>query len=99
MNGPFSARPPACAGGELRRSRGTRRGIAAVGAFLLFVATLFPVASASVAGGTATDARSFEQRATDEQTSRSRFRRLEVASLVLILICGGAVTLWAIRRK
>lgn len=68
-------------------------------AFLLFFATLFPVAPASIAGGTDTGGRSFEQRATAERTSRSRFRRLEVASLVLILVCGGAVTLWAIRRR
>lgn len=99
MIGHFSAGSPARGGGGFRGVGKNRRKIAFVGAFLLFFATLFPAASGSIAGNTATDARSFEQRATAEQTSRSRFRRLEVASLVLILICGGAVTLWAIRRK
>lgn len=99
MNGPFLAGSPSCAGGGIRRVGGNRRGIAFVAAFLLFLATLFPAASASIAGDTATDASSFERRAAAERTSRSKFRRLEVASLVLILVCGGAVTLWAIRRK
>lgn len=99
MNGSLFAGSPACAGGGFRRIGRNRRGIASVAAFLLLLATLFPVPPASTAGGTATDGRSFEQRAAAEQTSRSRFRRLEVASLVLILVCGGAVTLWAIRRR
>lgn len=99
MNGPCAASLPRRAGGTRRRGRGIRRWIAAVGALLLMFAALFPAASASVAGNTATDTRSFEQRASAERTSRSRFRRLEVASLVLILVGAGAATLWAIRRK
>jgi hypothetical protein len=31
--------------------------------------------------------------------SRSRYRDLEVASLVLIIIVGGAAILWAVRKK
>lgn len=99
MNGPFSATSPACVGGGIRRHGGTRRRIASVVAFLLLFATLLPVASASIAVARPTNARSFEERASDERTSRSRFRRLEVASFVLILLVGGVVTLWAIRRK
>lgn len=41
----------------------------------------------------------YEERAAAERHARSRFRRLEVASLVLILLAGGAAILWAIRRK
>jgi hypothetical protein len=31
--------------------------------------------------------------------SRSRYRDLEVASLVVILVAGGAAILWAVRRR
>ena len=41
----------------------------------------------------------YEDRATAEKMSRSRYRDLEVASLVVILIAGGAAILWAVRRK
>jgi hypothetical protein len=99
MNGPFSAGASPSAGGRIRRVGGSRRRIAPVVAFLLFLATLIPLASASFGGDAATETHSFERRAVAERTSRSRFRRLEVASLVLIIVCGGAVTLWAIRRK
>lgn len=46
-------------------------------------------------GGSAT----FEERSAAEKMSRSRYRDLEVASLVLIVIVGGAAILWAIRKK
>jgi hypothetical protein len=42
---------------------------------------------------------SYEQRASAEKMSRSRYRRLEIASIVLILGGGGAAILWAIKRK
>ena len=42
---------------------------------------------------------SYEDRATAEKMSRSRYRNLEVASLVVILVAGGAAILWAIRRR
>ena len=41
----------------------------------------------------------YEMRQVAEKTSRSRYRVLEIASLVLILGAGGAAILWAIRRK
>lgn len=41
----------------------------------------------------------YEDRATAERMSRSRYRDLEVASLVVILIAGGAAILWAVRRR
>ena len=42
---------------------------------------------------------SFEERQAAEKTSRSRYRDLEIVSLVLILAVGGAAILWAVRRK
>lgn len=42
---------------------------------------------------------SYEQRAAAEKASRSRYRDLEVASLVLILVGGGAAIIWALKRK
>jgi len=41
---------------------------------------------------------SFEERAAVEKMSRSRYRDLEVASLVVILVAGGAAIYWAVRR-
>jgi hypothetical protein len=46
-------------------------------------------------GGAAT----YEERSAAEKMSRSRYRDLEVASLVLIIIVGGAAILWAVRKK
>ncbi len=43
--------------------------------------------------------RTYEERATAETQSRSRYRDLEVASLVLILVVGSAAILWAVRRR
>jgi len=99
MNGVFLAGSTGYAGPEGRRPGGRRRGISSIAAILLCLALLAPAVQVFSAGGSGTDARSFEQRAAAERSSRSRFRRLEVASLVLILVCGGAVVLWAVRRK
>jgi hypothetical protein len=41
----------------------------------------------------------YEDRATAEKMSRSRYRDLEVASLVVILVAGGAAILWSVRRR
>ena len=41
----------------------------------------------------------YEGRVTAEKMSRSRYRDLEVASLVVILVAGGAAILWAVRRR
>lgn len=44
-------------------------------------------------------AASLEERQAMEKKSRSRYRDLEVASLVLIVVVGGAAILWAVRRR
>lgn len=41
----------------------------------------------------------YEERSAAESMTRSRYRNLEVASLVLIVVVGGAAILWAIRKK
>ncbi len=41
----------------------------------------------------------FQQRAAAEKESRSRYRDLEVASLVFILVAGAGILFWAVRRK
>ena len=63
----------------------------------LFLCLLFPLPSlaATENGKTGT----FEDRATAEKMSRSRYRNLEVASLVVILVAGGVAILWAVRRR
>ena len=56
----------------------------------------------SLPSSAATDngkAGTYEDRATAERMSRSRYRDLEVASLVVILVAGGAAILWAVRRR
>ena len=42
---------------------------------------------------------SYKDRAAAEKMSRSRYRGLEVASLVVILIAGAGAILWAVRRR
>jgi hypothetical protein len=65
--------------------------------FCLFLCLLLPLPSSAATenGKTAT----YEDRATVERMSRSRYRDLEVASLVVILVAGGAAILWAVRRR
>ena len=41
----------------------------------------------------------YEDRAIAEKMSRSRYRDLKVASLVIILVAGGGAILWAVRRR
>jgi hypothetical protein len=62
---------------------------------------VFCLSSGALAAGTvdAPKGTTFEVRAAAEKESRSRYRDLEVASLVIILVAGGAATLWAVRRK
>ncbi len=65
---------------------------------LLFLPSLLPVsapAADNVPAGTGT----FEQRAAAEKETRSRYRDLEVGSLAFILVAGGGILFWAIRRK
>ena len=63
----------------------------------LFLCLLVPLPSSAATenGKTGT----YEDRATAERMSRSRYRDLEVASLVVILVAGGAAILWAVRRR
>lgn len=72
---------------------------AALLALLLFLGALAPPEAPAFADNVPAGVRSFEQRAAAEKTTRSRYRRLEIASLVLILACGGAAILWAVRRR
>jgi len=69
----------------------------ALSALLLALSMLFPffTHAATDNGKTGT----YEDRATAEKMSRSRYRNLEVASLVVILVGGGAAILWAVRRR
>ena len=70
-----------------------------VGLILLLFAPLLPAAVTGNADNSASSGVSYEKRAAAEKSARSRFRRLEVASFLLILACGSAAILWAIRRK
>jgi len=65
---------------------------------LLLFPFLLPV-SASAADNVPDGAGTFEQRAAAEKATRSRYRNLEVGSLVFILLAGGGILFWAIRRK
>ena len=65
---------------------------------LLFLPSLWP-ASAFAADNVPAETGTFEQRAAAEKESRSRYRDLEVASLVFILLAGGGILFWAVRRK
>jgi len=65
---------------------------------LLFLPSLLPL-SASAADNVPAGAGTFEQRAATEKATRSRYRDLEVGSLVFILLAGGGILFWAVRRK
>jgi hypothetical protein len=62
-------------------------------ALCLLLSVPSPAATDNGKGGT------YEGRVTAEKMSRSRYRDLEVASLVVILVAGGAAILWAVRRR
>jgi hypothetical protein len=65
---------------------------------LLLLPSVLPV-SASAADNVPAGTGAFEQRAAAEKATRSRYRDLEVGSLVFILVAGGGILFWAIRRK
>ncbi len=67
-------------------------------ALLLLLQSLLP-GSASGADNVPAAAGTFEQRAAAEKASRSRYRDLEVGSLVFILVAGGGILFWAVRRR
>ncbi|MBI5905817.1 MAG: hypothetical protein HZB86_09775 [Deltaproteobacteria bacterium] len=80
--------------GKFRLAKGTAGVLAAL---LLGFALLIAIPSAAATdNGTAG---TFENRAAAERMSRSRYRGLEVASLVIILLAGAGAVLWAVRRR
>ena len=66
-------------------------------ALLLAVFLVFAVPSSAVTDNGMTG--SYEDRAAAEKMSRSRYRGLEVASLVVILIAGAGAIFWVVRRR
>ena len=92
---------------ERSRPHGQRGILAGTGAgrilpaLLLALCLLFSLPS-PLPSSAATDndkSGTYEDRAAAEKMSRSRYRDLEVASLVVILLGGGAAILWAVLRK
>jgi hypothetical protein len=67
-------------------------------AILLLSFSLAPVFPACAATDN-TKAGTFEERAAAEKMTRSRYRNLEVASLVVILAAGGGAIYWAVSRR
>lgn len=88
---------------ERSRPHGRRRILAAaapgrvLSVLLLALSLVIPVPSSAVTDNGKKG--TYEDRAAAEKMSRSRFRGLEVASLVVILVAGAGATLWAIRRR
>ena len=81
-----------------RRLIPTRHGTALALAVFFLALSLLP-SSPIVAATDNTKAGTFEERAAAERMSRSRYRNLEVASLVVILAGGGGAIYWAISRR
>lgn len=73
--------------------------MAAFALLLLLLSLTMPPLSAARTPQFAGGATVYRERADAEKSTRSRFRRLEWASLVLILAAGGAAILWVVRRK
>jgi hypothetical protein len=88
---------------EHTRPHGQRRVLAGSGAGRVLSALLLALCLLlCLPSSAATDnsmAGTYEDRAIAEKMSRSRYRDLEVASLVVILVAGGAAILWAVRRR
>lgn len=70
----------------------------ALSAMMLFTSG-FSCSEAAAATDNTPPAGIMEQRRAVEKASRSRYRDLEVASLVVILVAGGGAIWWALRRK
>lgn len=71
----------------------------AIIALLLCLALSAPPILEGASDNAPRGASTYEERSAAEKVTRSRYRRLEVASLVLIVVVGGAAILWAIRKK
>jgi len=68
-------------------------------ALLLCLALWTPPILQGASDNTSHGAATYEERSEAERMSRSRYRDLEVASFVLIIVVGGAAILWAVRKK
>ncbi len=81
-----------------RRGRGTgvRRIGAVVAAVFALILTFVPPSFALPDG---IEESAFEKHTAAEKASRFRYRRLEVASLVVIFSAGAGTAYWLIRRK
>ena len=80
-----------------RPDRPAARASGALAVFLLALCLNFvPPAFAATEKG---QGMTFEDRAAAEKMSRSRYRDLEVASLIIILVVGAGAILWAVRRR
>ena len=80
-----------------RHGRPAARASGALAVFLLALCLYFvPHCAAATEKG---QGMTFEDRAAAEKMSRSRYRDLEVASLIIILVVGGGAILWAVRRR
>jgi len=73
--------------------------VVAITLLFLFLSLMTVTSLTAHANDVTGGARAYEERAAAEKHTRSRFRRLEWASLVLILFAGGAAIYWVVRRK
>ena len=79
------------------RWRGAR--VVATTLLILFLSLMTAPSLMAYANNVTGGAKAYEERSAAEKNTRSRFRRLEWASLVLILAAGGAAIYWVVRRK
>ena len=83
--------------GPAPRRRGARA--IAITLLFLFLSLMTGPSLTAYANNVTGGAKAYEERAAAEKTTRSRFRRLEWTSLVLILVAGGGAIYWVVRRK
>lgn len=75
-----------------------RRGLRTILLSLLLLLPSIPPTAAAADNVPAAPG-TYEQRAAAERASRSRYRNLEIGSLVFILVAGGGILFWALRRR
>ncbi len=71
----------------------------AILALLMSLALFLPAPLRGALDNSPPGATTYEKRSAAEKMSRSKYRDLEVASLVLILLVGGGAILWSVRKK